>query len=306
MKKFKVAVLSGGISSERDVSLVSGAHILASLSKKFDTRGFELEKNELPAGISPDEWVVFPAMHGEYGEDGTLQAELESAGFSYAGSPSLSSRACMSKPAAKALMMRAGVPVARGFAFPAARPPSYAEASALLGEKMVLKPADKGSSVGLEIIASAEAGDAALGALGDGTWMLEEFFRGREFSVGILYGKAAGVVEIIPEGGVYDFRRKYTAGSTRYEFPASIPLEKSGEIRRAAEAAFAACGCRDFARADFLMAPSGDFICLEINTLPGMTPTSLLPKSASCSGLGFDELCAAMLEGAAKRFGERA
>lgn len=299
MKDFKIAVLSGGISSEREVSLISGKFVLEALQKNFVCEPFILDKNELPAGLNPDKHVVFAVTHGEYGEDGTLQAQLEGAGFSFAGSGSLASRVCMNKPAAKALLKQAGIKVAKELVFNASEAPNPNFASEFLGEKAILKPADKGSSVGLKIISSKEEMASALKDLPAGLWMLEEFYKGREFSVGVLEGKAAGIVEIKPEGGVYDFKRKYTKGATVYEFPASVSKDEELRIKRAAETAFAACGCRDFARVDFLMKSAGDFIALEINTLPGMTPTSLLPKSASCIGLDFDGLCKKMVSRAA-------
>lgn len=302
MRKFKVAVFMGGISSEREVSLVSGKFVADSLAKNFETEKFVLERNEIPKTISPDSYIVFPAMHGEYGEDGTLQKELEEAGFSYAGTSSLASRLCMNKPAAKAIMKEAGLNTAAEIIFTADDKPSAEAATAILGEHAILKPADKGSSVGLKTITGTVEMRAALDAVKDGFWMLERKFVGREFSIGVIGGKAAGIVEIIPEGGVYDFKRKYTPGSTRYDFPAKLNRDEEALLKNNAECAFESCGCRDFARVDFLMNEDGEYVVLEINTLPGMTPTSLLPKSASCIGYDFDGLCAKMLEGAVKRF----
>ena len=298
----KIIVLSGGISPERDVSIVSGKHVLAALQKNFDADGIVLDENKLPANL-PKGCIVFPAMHGDYGEDGTLQDELDAAGVPYAGSGALASRVCMVKPAAKALMKFAGLPVAKSVEFCAKNKPCASSVAGMFKGGAIVKPADKGSSVGL-IVARTQAEIAdAVNAVNDGEWMAEEFFKGREFSVGVLYGKAAGIVEITPEGGVYDFKRKYTAGSTRYEFPAKVSAATEAKMKAAAENAFAACGCRDFARVDFILADDAksDFIILEISTLPGMTPTSLLPKSASCVGYDFDGLCAKMVEGAIGR-----
>ncbi len=292
----------GGISSEREVSLVSGKFVFDSIKKSFNATCITLDKNELPSGISPQDTIVFPVMHGEYGEDGTLQKELEDAGFAYVGTDSIASKVCMNKPASKALMKAAGLNVAREIVFDAKDKPSTTSAIELLGESLILKPADKGSSVGLKTIKSKAELEDALSGIDEGLWLLESFFKGREFSVGVIDGKACGIVEIIPEGGVYDFKRKYTKGATTYEFPAKLgPLEEA-QIKNAAEIAYASCSCRDFSRVDFLMNESGKFIVLEINTLPGMTPTSLLPKSASCLGYDFDSLCKKMLEGAIKRF----
>ncbi len=301
-KKFKVVVLSGGISPERDVSIVSGKHVLEAMRKSFDAVGIRLDENRLPEGLVQDA-VVFPAMHGDYGEDGTLQAELEAANIHYAGSGSLSSRVCMVKPAAKALMKFYGLPVARSLEFSAENKPAAHTLAELFPDGAIIKPADKGSSVGLIIAHNADEIAEGLEKISEGDWMAEEFVRGREFSVGVIYGEASGIVEIIPEGGVYDFQRKYTAGTTRYEFPAKLSKQTEAKIKDAAQRAFEACGCRDFARVDFILADDekSDFIILEINTLPGMTPTSLLPKSASCVGYDYESLCAKLMEGAAKR-----
>ena len=298
----KIAVLCGGVSPESEISKISGKFVWESLKKNFDAHLFALEKNALPKGLDKS-FTVFPAMHGDYGEDGTLQKQLDEAGIEYAGCGSLSSRVCMVKPAAKALMKFAGLPVAKSIEFSAENKPDAHAAAKMFPTGAVVKPADKGSSVGLKIAKNAEELAEALGAIGEGFWLAEEFVKGREFSMGVLDGKAAGLVEIIPEGGVYDYKRKYTAGATRYEFPAKAGKKTLETLSAAAEKAFAACGCRDFARVDFLLREGSetDFVILEINTLPGMTPTSLLPKSASCIGLDFDALCAKMLENALKR-----
>lgn len=301
----KIAVFSGGISPEREVSLVSGRCVAEALSKNFDVESIVLNKNEIPQSLDPKSCVIYPAMHGDYGEDGTLQGQLDAAGFTYAGCGALSSRVCMSKPAAKALMRFAGLPVARSVEFDALQKPCG------IGEMFpsgaVLKPADKGSSVGMTVSKSAKDLEDSVKSLKSGFWMAEEFKTGRELSVGVIYGKAGGIVEIKPEGGVYDYTRKYTAGSTLYEFPAKMPTETELAIKSAAEKCFEVCGCRDFARIDFILtnAQECEFIILEVNTLPGMTPTSLLPKSASCIGYDFDTLCAKLMEGAFLRFDKK-
>lgn len=301
--KQKIAVFCGGISPERDVSLVSGKNVAEALSKNFETALVRLDKNELPSGLNPADTVVYPAMHGDYGENGELQNQLEEAGFSYAGCQPLSSRVCMVKPAAKALLKSAGLRVAKSLEFSARDKPTAETLFELFPQGVVIKPSDKGSSVGLTAAKTAEAAADGLNAIEDGQWMAEEFLRGREFSIGVIYGKAAGVVEIIPEGGVYDYKRKYTADSTRYEFPAKVSDKAANAMRRAAETAFEACGCRDFVRVDFILTDeqAPEFYILELNTLPGMTPTSLLPKSASCIGYDFETLCAKLVEGAISR-----
>jgi len=301
MKNPKIVVLCGGISPEREVSLASGKNVFEALSKFYETEKIILEENRIPENLDSEKYIVFPAMHGDYGENGLLQEELSERGFSYAGSESLSSKVCMIKPATKALMKTVGIPVAKEFLFEASNNINAESLCKILGNKLIIKPADKGSSVGLQVASNVEECEKALSLIDDGHWMAEEFFEGRELSVGVLYGKAAGIVEIIPEGGVYDFKRKYTPNSTRYEFPAKIEESIANKIKFCAEKAFEVCQCRDFARIDFILKNS-KFISLEINTLPGMTPTSLLPKSASCIGYDYDNLCKKMISGAISRF----
>jgi len=306
-KNPKIIVFSGGISPERDVSIISGKNVFEALSKNFETQSIVLEENRLPKGLDPEKCIIYPAMHGDYGEDGTLQAQLDAAGFEYAGCGSLASRVCMIKPAAKALIKFNGVNVANSIEFSAEEKPDAQSVSKLFSNGAIIKPSDKGSSVGLIVARTQKEIEEGVKSIKSGTWMVEDFHHGREFSVGVIYGKAAGIVEIKPQGGVYDFKRKYTAGSTVYEFPAKISADAENAIKLAAETAYAACGCRDFSRVDFIMTNEDkcEFIVLEINTLPGMTPTSLLPKSASCIGYNFEELCAKLVEGAIERFNKR-
>ena len=302
----KIIVLCGGISPESEVSKVSGKFVFEALKKNFETELVVLEKNELPKGIDTKSTIVFPAMHGDYGEDGTLQKQMDEHSIEYAGCGSLASRVCMVKPASKSLMKFAGLPVADAIEFDASKKPNIQAIANMFPNGAVIKPADKGSSVGLSITKNVDETKAELEKISEGFWMVEEYVNGREFSIGVIDGKAAGLVEIIPEGGVYDFKRKYTAGTTRYEFPAKVSEKTLEAIKSAAEKAFDVCGCRDFARIDFILKDDAksDFIILEINTLPGMTPTSLLPKSASCIGYDFDNLCKKMVENAIKRLGK--
>ncbi len=306
MKTPRVAVLCGGISPERDVSIVSGKHVFEALQKNFCARLFTLDENKVPEEINAEEYIVYPAMHGDYGENGDLQANLDFLGIEYAGSGELSSRVCMVKPAAKALIKSIGLPVAKEFIFSAENKPSAEILLNSLGSSIILKPADKGSSVGLSRIQNLSEAKDALGNISNGMWLAEEFFIGRELSVGVIDGKAAGIVEIKPEGGVYDFKRKYTAGQTVYEFPAKLEKHHEDMIKSAAQKAYKVCACRDFCRIDFLInTQNNTFIVIEINTLPGMTPTSLLPKSASCIGLDFEKLCAHLIAPAIQRFSEK-
>ena len=167
---------------------------------------------------------------------------------------------------------------------------------------MVLKPNDQGSSVGLTINTGRAELAAALARLTPGAWLAERRLLGRELSVGVLRGAAMGVVEIRPKSGVYDYASKYTKGATEYFAPAPLAADTTLNVQRAAESAFAACGCRDYARVDFILVGSAELYLLEINTLPGMKETSLLPMSARCAGLDFTALARELVLPALQRF----
>jgi len=194
------------------------------------------------------------------------------------------------------------VRVAPGRSFGAAEKPTAQALAAELGPQVVLKPNREGSSVGLQIVTTPAGLQIALAGIRSGDWLAERRIIGRELSVGILRGRAMGVVEIAPKSGVYDYASKYTKGLTEYTAPAVLPDAVTDEVRRAAETAFAACGCRDYARVDFILSHEGELYLLEINTLPGMKETSLLPMSARCVGLDFAALCREMVAPAVERF----
>ena len=145
----------------------------------------------------------------------------------------------------------------------------------------------------------------ALAPLPRGNWMIEKRIFGRELTVGVLNGQALGIVEVIPKGGIYDYKHKYVTGSTEYRYPAVLPAALESGVRRDAETAFAVCGCRDFARVDFIATQDGPWFLLEVNTIPGLTETSLLPKSASCAGYDFDRLVNELVAPSLKRFQDR-
>jgi D-alanine-D-alanine ligase len=189
-----------------------------------------------------------------------------------------------------------------GVTFTAAAKPTADAVVAKLGEQLVVKPNAEGSSVGLALVATKAELAAKLDSITTGGWLIERRIVGREFSVGVLGGKAMGVVEIRPKSGVYDFTSKYTKGMTEYFAPAPLEPALTEKAQRAAEAAFAACGCRDYARIDFMLSAPGDLYLLEINTLPGMKETSLLPMSARCVGLDFTGLVRELVSPAVARF----
>ena len=284
----EIIVLCGGLSSEREVSLRSGQAISSVLP---GCRLIELEADALPDWLDGSKHVVLPVLHGGWGEDGRAQAEMEARGIAFAGCSSAANRLCMDKVATKRAMRGAGVPAIPEVAFAGTAKPTAAALVAALGESIVIKPSDQGSSVGLYMLEGQVAVAKALAEIpASGQWMAERRLRGREMSIGILAGEPMGIVEIVPLTGVYDYKTKYTKGASEYRFPAAVGPELTAAIGAAAARLFAACGCRDFARADVFLEPDGQFYFLEINTMPGMTETSLMPKSASCVGLDFPSL----------------
>jgi D-alanine-D-alanine ligase len=281
----EIVVLCGGLSSEREVSLRSGKAVSSVLP---GSRLVELEVDALPEWLDGAKHVVLPVLHGGWGEDGRAQAEMETRGIAFAGCSSAANRLCMDKVATKAAMRLAGVPAIPEVAFAGAAKPTAAALVAALGEQIVIKPSDQGSSVGLYMLDGLADVAKALGEIPtSGQWMAERRLRGREMSIGLLDGQPMGLVEIVALTGVYDYKTKYTKGASEYRFPAPVGPELTAAIGQAAARLFAACGCRDFARADVFLEPDGQFYFLEINTMPGMTETSLMPKSASCVGLDF-------------------
>ena len=295
----EVIILCGGQSSESEVSLRSGRAVAAAVP---GAHLVELSTDALPAWLEPATHLVFPVLHGGWGEDGGVQGELEARGIAFAGCSAAASRLCMDKVATKRAMRAAGVPAIPEVAFAGDAKPTAAELVAALGDEIVLKPSDQGSSVGLFLPSGPAAIAEALAAIPPaGRWMAERRLRGREFSIGLLDGQPMGLVEIVPLAGVYDFRTKYTKGASEYRFPAPLDAPTTAAIAAAAARLFAAAGCRDFARADVMLEPDGNFYFLEINTMPGMTETSLMPKSASCVGLDFPALVGRMLAPARRR-----
>jgi D-alanine-D-alanine ligase len=297
-----VAVLAGGISAEREVSLGSGRACALALARSFPTRLFEINADALPVGLDPARHVVFSTLHGTFGEDGGMQRLLDGAGIAYAGCDAASSALTMDKTLTKQTAAARGLKIIPGMAFPASSKPSADEVAAKFGKDVVVKPNDEGSSVGLRVVGSRPELVEALAAIDDGTWLIEKRLFGRELAIGVLRGAAMGVVEIRPKSGVYDYASKYTKGLTEYFAPAPFDDATTRQIQRAAETAFAACGCRDYARVDFIVGEDKELYLLEINTLPGMKELSLLPMSARCAGLDFTALVRELVMPAVERF----
>lgn len=297
-----IAVFAGGTSPEREVSLGSGKAAALALAYSYPTELFVIEQDALPAGLDPRRHVVFSTLHGVFGEDGQMQRLLDAAGVAYAGCDAKASDVCFDKWRTRQAVSAQGVPVSPGRAFDSAHKPKAADLAAALGDQVVLKPNRQGSSVGLQIVTSRAGLEIAVAGLRQGEWVAEKRIVGREFTVGLLRGRAMGVVEVVPKSGVFDYTSKYTKGLTEYLAPAPLPEETADQMRRAAETAFAACGCRDYARIDFMMSADGELYLLEINTLPGMKETSLLPMSARCVGLDFAALCRELVAPAIERW----
>lgn len=295
-----ITVMLGGPSAEREVSLRSGAAVAQALR----SRGHRV--HELDPKLGPASWtlpagteVVFLALHGTYGEDGAVQAELEQLGVPYTGCGPQASRTAFDKALTKERCAQAGVPTAR---HAIARNPAE-PLPAGLRLPLVLKPVRQGSSVGLQFLSDpAEWPKALAESLRyDSEVLVEERVIGRETTVGILDGQALPVVEVRPREGAYDYRNKYTSGATEYFCPAEFDPATTEAIQRAALGAFEAVGGRDYSRVDVMVADGGQPVVLEVNTLPGMTETSLLPKAAAAAGLGYADLCERMIELALKR-----
>jgi D-alanine-D-alanine ligase len=302
MKNPIIAVFAGGTSAEREVSLGSGRACAIALARSFPTRLFLIQANAVPAELDPAKYVVFSTLHGTFGEDGGMQSLLDATGIHYAGCDAASSALTMDKTRTKQAAAAKGVPTIPGIRFDAATKPTAEAIIDQLGESLVVKPNAEGSSVGLALISNRAELAAKLAEIKADGWLVERRVFGRELSVGVLNGRAMGIVEIRPKSGVYDYTSKYTKGMTEYLAPAPLDAATTAAVQKAAETAFAACGCRDYARIDFMLSAQNGFYLLEINTLPGMKETSLLPMSARCAGLDFTALVRELVLPALQRF----
>lgn len=293
-----ITVLLGGPSAEREVSLRSGAAV----AKALRARGHTVhEVDPLPGALAlpTGTEAVFLALHGTYGEDGTVQAELEPLDVPYTGCGVAASLFAFDKIVTKRRCLAAGVPTAKFVVFNSASAP-WPEG---WQPPVVLKPTRQGSSVGLQFVDRVEdfARQLAESLRFGGEVVMEERIVGRETTVGILDGQALPIVEVRPKAGSYDYTNKYTAGLTEYFCPAEFDPATTARIQAAALGAFHAIGGRDYARVDVMVRPDGSPVVLEVNTLPGMTETSLLPKAAAAVGIDFASLCERMVELARKR-----
>ncbi len=323
----RITLLMGGTSSERDVSLASGIRVAAALRSKGHVvtvvdpaRGpigdeeqhrlatdsvvqtappseealREMKRESLPRLVSNlpragEADVVFIGLHGGTGEDGTIQSLLDVIGVPYTGSGHLSSALAMDKEVSKQLFRQAGVMTPDWLMAPA----TVDEVRSALGFPVIVKPSKQGSTVGLSIVREpAELQPAIDEAFKfDDEVIIERFIAGRELTVGILGGEALPVGEIIPKHVIYDYECKYTAGMADERFPAELTVQEAAQVQQEARKAFRALKLRGCARIDFRLSADGNFHCLEANTLPGMTQTSLIPQAAAAAGISFVDLC---------------
>lgn len=327
----KIAVLFGGLSEERDVSIASAAQIIPALRDSghevfsVDTATGRLsladERRLLEAGVAPvpptssdiahvrgqavgtvggfelrEADVVLLALHGGAGEDGRIQAMLDLAGLAYTGSNHIASAVAMDKELSKRLFRSVGVPTADWLMSPA----SADEVERQLGWPVVVKPSKQGSTIGLSVVRAPDALEAALleAHRYDDEVMIERFVAGREFTVGILDGQALPVGEIVAPKEVFDYQAKYQKGGAREIFPAQIPDSQARLMQDYALRAHAVLKLGSYSRIDFRLDAEGRPWCLEANTLPGMTATSLLPQAAQAAGISFPALLERICQGA--------
>lgn len=290
MQRFQtIAVLMGGVSAERDVSLRSGRAVATALRQAgYSVHEVDVTTRalEIPAGVQ----AVFIALHGAYGEDGEVQAELRRRGLPFTGPGEAASRVAIDKEATKRLAVQHGIPTA---AFEILRRGD----SRTLALPVVVKPACEGSSIGVHRVLEASEWEAAI----EDTWrhearaVVERYVAGRELTVGVLDELILPAVEIVAPGGWYDYGAKYTPGACRYLVPAPLDAGVADAARHWARRTFDVLGCRGVSRVDFRLDDSGALFLLEVNTIPGFTETSLLPKAAAQSGLAFGALCERLL-----------
>jgi D-alanine-D-alanine ligase len=302
----RVSVLYGGISAEREVSLSTGEQVIAALRQAgFDVQPVDVghDLGAVIAALTPKPDAVFNALHGRFGEDGAIQGVLDWMGIPYTHSGVRASALAMDKIAAKAVFAAAGLPVAAGRLVEMAE----LEAADPMARPYVVKPANEGSSVGVHIVRQGDNRRVEIArawSYGNSA-LVEEYIAGRELTVGVMGERALAVTEIVASHSFYDYESKYADGGSRHVIPARIDAATYDRAMQVAVAAHRALGCRGASRADFRYDDTaetpGRLVLLEVNTQPGLTPTSLLPEQAAHLGMSFPRLCAWMVENAACR-----
>ncbi|MBI5024408.1 MAG: UDP-N-acetylmuramate--L-alanine ligase [Candidatus Omnitrophica bacterium] len=295
----RIGVLMGGYSSEREISLKSGTAVAGSLKRQggevvsIDITVRDKEKiTSLVRSYNLD--VAFIALHGRLGEDGAIQAILEEIGVPYTGSGVEASRLALDKVLAQDLFQKSGIQVPAHISLYKQEAAHHAGLiQAIDFYPVVVKPAREGSSIGISLVRAPEGLAEALKKAWkyDDKVLIEQYIQGRELTVGILGDEALAPIEIRPKSEFFDFKAKYSPGATEYIVPAHLPQELADKVRQSALAAHRALGCADLSRVDFILAGNGAYYVLEVNTIPGFTSTSLLPKAARVMGIDFDRLC---------------
>ena len=292
----KVGVLLGGRSAEREVSLKSGSMVLgALLSRGVDAHPFDPRDRGLDALIAESFDRVFIALHGRYGEDGTIQGALELLGIPYTGAGVMASALAMDKWRTKLVWESAGIPSPRYELLDERS--DYAAVAGRLGLPIMVKPANEGSSIGMTKVRKAtELADAyALAAQYDSLVIAEQFIEGPELTVGIVGGQVLPAIRLETPRDFYDYEAKYIADDTRYILPCGLPEAQERRIAQESLRAFDTLGCRGWGRVDLMVDRPGNSYFLEVNTSPGMTDHSLVPMAARHAGIPFDELCVRIL-----------
>ncbi len=299
LKKKSIAVILGGDSAEREVSLRSGAAVLAALKQKgYEAFSIDSAEDVAQQLLLSGAQVAFLAVHGRHGEDGTIQGLLEMLQIPYTGSGVLASAVAMDKDVAKTIVKAVGVvtPHAR-VVNPETDITTFCDTH--ISYPCVVKPVREGSTLGISVAhAATELQEAIVAARKyDPKVLVEDFISGREVTVGVIDGDPLPIVEVVPSSGFYDYAAKYTPGQTEYHVPASLDEKQYIAVQAAAQKVYSAIGCRGAVRVDFMLR-GDEYFFLEVNTIPGMTETSLLPKAAAHKGMEFAELVEQILCGA--------
>jgi D-alanine-D-alanine ligase len=297
----KVAVLMGGPSSEREISFLSGNAVLAALRERgVDAHAFDPAERDL-WDLRRDGYArAFIALHGRFGEDGTVQGALETLGIPYTGSGVMASALAMDKWRTKLVWLASGVPTPRYRVVDANT--DWMAVAAELGLPLIVKPAREGSTIGITKVTTVDHGELAqayaAAAEHDPLVLVEEFVAGQELTAAIVGERALPLIRIEAPQGNYDYQNKYFSDETKYHCPAGVPEAKELAIRAAALAAFRVVGCAGWGRLDVMLRPDGTYSFLEVNTSPGMTRHSLVPMAARAAGIAFPDLCVEILRGA--------
>jgi len=301
MKKKKIGVLMGGLSREREVSLRTGKAILKALIEKgYAASPIDVGQEIAETLIKEKIEIAFIALHGRYGEDGTIQGMLELMGIPYTGSGVLASALALDKIMAKKFFVCENIPTPTYEVFQRDEIDKDLLRVPSLSLPLVVKPAREGSTIGVSIVRKEEELVPALREAGkyDDEILLEEFMKGKEITVGILHDIPLPIIEIVPRSGFYDYHSKYTKGETEYIIPARIPREQYLYAQEISLKAFHVLGCSGCARVDLMTDEGGNPFVIDVNTMPGMTETSLIPKAASYAGINFEDLVERILLGA--------